>query len=103
MKRVAVFWVGIVFGIFFSSASIGQLARQANTTLAFPANPPQRGYALQQIFGRSFNSPVALVTPLGETNRIFVVEKVGLITCVSNIASATPAITTFLDIRTKVL
>src|SRR4051812_17035837 len=71
---------------------VAQLTRVPNATLRMPANPPQRGYALQQIFGRSFSGPVALATPPGETNRIFIVEQTGTITVVSNISSATPAI-----------
>jgi len=103
MKRVVVLWGRIFLLAILGISAFAQLTRVANTTLQFPANPPQRGYALQQIFGRAFTAPVALATPPGETNRIFVVEKVGTITIVSNIASATPAISTFLDIRTRVL
>ena len=80
----------------------GELTRVLNTTLSMPQNPATRGYVLQQQFGRTFSAPVALVTPPGETNRLFIVEKVGRISLITNLTAATPTVLTFLNITTKV-
>lgn len=46
-----------------------------------------------------FAQPVALLAPPGETNRLFVAEKSGLIVAVTNLAA--PTRTVFLDLRTN--
>lgn len=81
----------------------GQLTREPNTTLKLPQAPAQKGYALQQVFGRTFSAPVALATPPGETNRLFIVEQAGRILVITNVTAATPTVLTFLDIRGRVL
>jgi glucose/arabinose dehydrogenase len=102
MKRLVTF-VGILFVVFASLLGTrAQLSRVANTTLKMPQAPATRGYVLQQQFGRSFSSPVALVTPTGETNRLFIVEKVGRISLITNLTAATPTVLTFLNITNKV-
>ncbi len=54
-------------------------------------------YELVDAFpGLTFNDPVAILTPPGETNRIFVVQRAGVIQVVSDLAS--PTASTFLDI-----
>ncbi|MBC8002272.1 MAG: PQQ-dependent sugar dehydrogenase [Opitutaceae bacterium] len=56
-------------------------SRVPNTSLTnLPANPPTFGFTTVNAFGaRTFNQPVAMITPPGETNRIFILEKPGII------------------------
>src|SRR4051812_15883890 len=102
MKRL-VHW-GVFFAIFLAVtvSSLAQLTRVPNTSLKMPQIPAARGYALEQQFGRAFTAPVALVTPPGETNRLFIVEQIGRISLITNLSAATPAVLTFLDLRTRV-
>jgi uncharacterized repeat protein (TIGR03806 family) len=69
--------------------SQAQLTRQANTTLTLPANlPSPTGYSTSNAFGTlTFSSPICIVTPPGETNRVFIVEKGGTIQIVENITT----------------
>lgn len=102
MKRLP--FLGGIFLCLLASIfpSHAQLTRVPNTTLHLPQNPATRPYVLQQQFGRAFSAPVALVTPPGETNRLFIVEKVGRISLITNLTAATPTVLTFLNITTKV-
>jgi len=73
-----------------------------NTTLRMPQVPQDFGYALENAFGNLvFFSPVALRTPPGETNRIFVVEQGGKIWAITNLSA--PNKTLFMDISRRVL
>lgn len=102
MKRAAIRG-GTLLCLLFSCA-FAQLTREPNTTLAMPQNPAQRGYSFVQAFGRTFAAPVAMVTPPGETNRLFIVEQGGRILLITNVAAnPTPPNLTFLDIRSRVL
>jgi glucose/arabinose dehydrogenase len=77
------------------------LQRQPNTTIKMPAVPQTFGFALENAFGNlTFSVPVALRTPPGETNRIFVVELGGRIWAITNLAA--PNKTLFLDLSQKV-
>lgn len=58
--------------------------------------PPQALMAINAFPAISFSEPLAIVTPPGETNRIFVVEKGGDIEVIPNLAS--PAASTFLNL-----
>jgi glucose/arabinose dehydrogenase/mono/diheme cytochrome c family protein len=78
-----------------------QLVRQANSTLTLPANAPTSAFVLQDAFALTFSGPIALATPPGETNRLFVVERPGRIQIVSNL-TATPAKSLFFDISGRV-
>src|SRR5436189_2298855 len=74
-------------------------SRVANTTLSFLQDPYQ--YSTEAAFpGVSFDSAVALASPPGETNRLFVVEKAGRIYVLNNLA--VPSKTLFLDISDRV-
>jgi len=76
--------------------------RVANTTLRLPASPPVVGYTTVNAFpGLSFLNPLAIATPPGETNRLFVVEQAGLVIVITNLAA--PTRTVFLDLRSKVV
>ena len=58
-------------------------------------------YQLVDAFpGLSFTAPLDIVTPPGETNRLFVVERPGRISVITNLAN--PTVTTFLDIQSRV-
>lgn len=74
--------------------------RVANTTLSFPQEPYR--YSTEAAFpGLTFDGAVALASPPGETNRLFVVEKGGRIQVVNNLPSA-PSKTLFLDLSDRV-
>jgi glucose/arabinose dehydrogenase len=64
--------------------------------------PVGGGYAVSNAFGPTltFTAPVALVTPPGETNRLFVVEQSGRIAVITNLAN--PNRTVFMDIANRV-
>src|SRR4051812_14076582 len=84
-----------------STGWCGVLTRVANTTLKMPANPPTVGYTHKNAFGSlTFDNPIAIVTPPGETNRVFILQKNGKIIVVTNLMS--PTKTTFMDIASKV-
>lgn len=96
--------------IIFSGVTLAILAahatdfnqRQPNTSLALPLSPPAFGFATTNAFpGLAFADPVAIATPPGETNRLFVVEQAGRIVVITNLG--TPTRTVFLDIRSQVV
>ncbi len=71
-------------------------------TLRMPQEPPGYGYRLTNAFGTlAFTDPIAIVTPPGETNRIFVVEQAGRIGVITNLAA--PTRTVFLDIASRII
>jgi uncharacterized repeat protein (TIGR03806 family) len=77
------------------------LQRQANTTLQMPQTPAAYGYQFTNAFpGVTFINPIYIVAPPGETNRLFIVERAGRITVITNLAA--PNRTVFLDITGKV-
>ena len=57
------------------------LKRVANTTGVMPPALPAEEFQLERAFPeiRSFSQPVAMVTPPGESNRLFIVERGGRI------------------------
>jgi len=66
-----------------------------------PSVSPVFGYVPLEAFGLSFGAPVAMTTPPGETNRLFVVDKTGRIYVITNLAS--PTLTLFLDLQNRVV
>ena len=91
----ALLWIAV--------CAVGQVpARVANTTLQFPSEPPVHGYGTEPAFpGRfTFSQPVAIASPPGETNRLFIVEKAGRIQVIPDLAN--PVRTLFLDITAQV-
>src|SRR5256885_7220295 len=77
------------------------LERRPNDTLRMPQTPAVFGYQFVNAFpGVTFQSPMAIVAPPGETNRLFIVEREGTIAVITNLAS--PSREVFLDIRSKV-
>ncbi|MBI2928585.1 MAG: PQQ-dependent sugar dehydrogenase [Verrucomicrobia bacterium] len=68
-----------------------------NRTLQVPLDPPAEGYLVTNAFpGLTFSEPVAVATPPGETNRLFVVERAGRILVLTNLAQ--PNLSVFLDL-----
>lgn len=77
----------------FFSASAVEPAR-----LAIDVDRPISGYALTAAFpGISFNQPVGIASPPGETNRLFVIEREGLICVITNLVKPNKSV--FLDLR----
>ena len=70
-------------------------------TLRMPSEPPRFGYGLTPAFpGASFSAPIALTAPAGETNRLFVLERGGRVTVITNLAA--PNRTLVMDISARV-
>ena len=70
-------------------------------TLQMPANPPVLGYALSNAFsGLTFSAPICMAAPPGETNRLFILERSGRVTVITNLAA--PTRTVFMDISSRV-
>ncbi|HEY4283793.1 MAG TPA: PQQ-dependent sugar dehydrogenase, partial [Chthoniobacterales bacterium] len=74
-------------------------AHQGNNTLNLPADlPAATGYTTENALGAlTFNAPIAIAVPPGETNRLFVVERGGTIQVVNNL-NTTPTKSTFLNL-----
>jgi len=92
--RTACWVLAVALGGFFPRALQGQPSvltlRVANTTLQLPQSPASFGFALTNAFpGLSFNQPVCIASPPGETNRLFILEKGGTIAVITNLASPT--------------
>jgi hypothetical protein len=93
------FWL-VCWAVMDCSRLSAAIIRVPNTTLTLPASPPSFGYAVTNAFGNlSFMWPVAIVTPPGETNRLFVVEQQGRIAVITNLAS--PTRTVFIDLTAR--
>src|SRR6185295_13851345 len=61
---------------------------------------PISGFGFKEAFsGIRFEQPVALVNAPGETNRVFVVERRGIIWAITNFAQPTKSV--FLDVSAK--
>ena len=70
-------------------------------TLRMPQDAPSYGYRMTNAFGNlTFSLPVAIASPPGETNRLFVVEQAGRIAVITNLAA--PNRSVFLDISGRV-
>ena len=77
------------------------LRRLPNTTLKLPLTAPETGFTSELAFNElRFIQPVAIASPPGETNRLFIVEKWGHVCVITNLAS--PTKTVFLDLWDRV-
>ena len=86
-----------------AAQATAQITRVANSSLTLPQNPQTFGFQAQDAFaGITFDQPLGLATPPGETTRLFVVEKPGRIQVISALDS-TPAKQLFLDLTSRVL
>src|SRR5262249_11308770 len=82
--------------------STNAIQRSATNALKMPLVPQTLGYKTAPAFGTvAFSTPVAIRTPMGETNRLFVVEQGGKIFVITNLAA--PDKTVFLDLSRQVL
>jgi uncharacterized repeat protein (TIGR03806 family) len=92
----------LVFAILISAQIFGLDAAAARIPVALhaPVTKPTSGLGIEEAFGAvRFNQPVAIVTPPGETNRVFIVERMGTIAVITNLAN--PNRTVFLDVSSK--
>lgn len=77
--------------------------RVAATSLRVPASAPATAYSTVRAFpSLSFTQPVALVSPPGDTRRLFIVEKGGRIWVIPDVTASTPTRTLFLDLSAEV-
>lgn len=75
--------------------------RRPGPALAIPVEPPVFGYAIEPAFGSlRFTDPVALATPPGETNRLFVAEQRGRLAVIPDLRL--PERRVFLDLSSRV-
>lgn len=85
----------------FPVRAAGPLQRLPNTTLQLPPAPPALGFTATNAFpSLVFTNPIAIASPPGETNRLFIVEKRGRIIVITNLLA--PTRTVFLDITDRV-
>lgn len=90
------------FGALLGLAGVGGLEgaileRWANETLQVPLQPPAYEFeAVPALGDRHFDRPVGLAFPPGVTNQWFILEKLGRISVVTNLAQ--PTRTVFLDV-----
>lgn len=79
------------------------LVRTPANALRVSANPPAMSYTTARAFSPlSFTQPVALVSPPGDTRRLFIVEKGGRIWVIPDVTAATPSRKLFLDLSAQV-
>lgn len=90
-------WAFLLFTL--PLAGSAALIREPNSTLALPQNLPVQGFATTNAFTNIFSAPVALVTPFGETNQLFIVEQTGRILVITNLNS--PTVTIFMNIASR--
>ena len=83
-----------------ASIAFSDSLRFANESINVPDAPPATDLSLVNAFpGLSFDQPIAMATPPGETSRLFIVEKSGRIQIVDDVSSDNPAKSTFLDLN----
>ncbi len=90
-----------LWAVFSHVGFAGPLQRAGNSTLKMPSTPPSVGYGTTNAFPNLvFKNPVCIATPPGETNRLFIVERAGVVVVITNLAA--PTRTVFLDISSEV-
>jgi len=76
--------------------------RVANTTLQMPPSLPAAGVAVSNAFpGITFTNPICIASAPGETNRLFILERAGRVTVITNLAA--PTRHQFMDISSRVI
>lgn len=69
--------------------------------LNVPDAPPATAFSIVNAFpGVTLTSPLHLTSPPGETRRLFICQKGGLIRLIPDVTAATPTVTTFLNLNT---
>ncbi|MDA0577157.1 MAG: PQQ-dependent sugar dehydrogenase [Verrucomicrobia bacterium] len=96
--------VTVQAGLITTLADVNLTQRVANTTLSMPQTPPPDAtvtYTLANAFPSvAFTAPMAVAVPPGATNRLFVAERSGIISVVTNLAN--PSRTVFMNISSRV-
>jgi uncharacterized repeat protein (TIGR03806 family) len=102
VSRLMVLGVIVFLGIVPVFCAAQTFERVANTTISLPNKLPATAFKLELAFPevRSFSQPVAIVSPPGETNRLFVLERTGRIRVIPNLEN--PERVTFLSITREV-
>lgn len=86
-----------VVGLFVAAVAAAVADRPPVSPLVVPVDPPVFGYRTVPAFGSlRFTDPVAIATPPGETNRLFVAEQGGRLAVITNLAAPTRSV--FLDL-----
>ncbi|WP_035614850.1 PQQ-dependent sugar dehydrogenase [Haloferula sp. BvORR071] len=88
--------------------TIQNALKLANSNLNVPAAPPTTALQLVNAFplpnddngGLDFTSPVGITNAPGDTKRLFISQKGGLLQMVPDVTAATPTISTFLNLPT---
>ena len=105
MKSIVWCWVtGVLWtsSPFAWTQPFGLSNRVGNTTLRMPPTLPVFGYAASNAFGAlTFTDPLAIVSPPGETNRLFIVEQRGRVAVITNLTA--PTRTVFMDLTSRVV
>ncbi|MEY4243536.1 MAG: hypothetical protein RLZZ245_1121 [Verrucomicrobiota bacterium] len=79
--------------------SFSQSLRIANSNFQVPATPPPVSIVAVNAFtGLSFNEPVCIASPPGDTQRVFICQKGGLLRVVPNVTAANPSASTVLTL-----
>ncbi|MCW1883777.1 PQQ-dependent sugar dehydrogenase [Luteolibacter flavescens] len=82
------------------TVSFSNSLKFANPAIQVPAAAPATAYALPNALGSlTFTQPVCLATPPGETQRLFVVEKTGIIRVVNDVSATAPTSSVFLNLK----
>ncbi len=76
--------------------------RLSNPLLNVPATPPPTTYQVVNAFvpAITFSAPTCIATPPGDTQRVFVCQRGGLLRVVPDVNAAPPTASTFLDLAT---
>jgi len=87
------------------SLTITNALRLANTTMTIPNTPPPVGYQTVDAFPSNpfFEDALALRTPRGSSNQLFVAERRGIISYVADVTSPNPVRQVLLDIGDQVM
>jgi glucose/arabinose dehydrogenase/mono/diheme cytochrome c family protein len=89
-------------GGFSAPASVtitfGYQLRIPSGPLDVPQSPPTTTYSITDAFPISFNQPLDLASPPGDTRRLFVCERLGLLRVIADVTAASPVATTFLNL-----
>ncbi len=99
MQRHGIFFLLITF-LNFAILDGAVLQRVPNTTITVPSAPPVYGYSFQTVPFTGVVAPVAITSPPGETNRVFLVQQGGKIMVCTHFGTSSP--TLFLDISSKI-
>jgi hypothetical protein len=99
-QLTVVTWL-VVLALETFAASGEGLRRQPNATLNMPLTALETRFTSELAFNElTFIQPVAIASPPGETNRLFIVEKWGRVCVITNLAAPTKTI--FLDLWDRV-